>query len=52
MEVISADSRAIYRGMDIGTAKPSVEEQQGIRHWGINLVEPGSVYGGRLEKLC
>ena len=41
VEVISADSRAIYRGMDIGTAKPSVEEQQGIQHWGINLVEPG-----------
>lgn len=40
-EVISADSRAIYRGMDIGTAKPSLEEQEGIRHWGIDLVEPG-----------
>ncbi|MFZ1548469.1 MAG: isopentenyl transferase family protein, partial [Candidatus Nitrotoga sp.] len=29
-EIISADSRAIYRGLDIGTAKPSIEERQGI----------------------
>ncbi len=40
-EVISADSRAIYKGMDIGTAKPSAEEQAGVKHWGIDLVEPG-----------
>lgn len=40
VEVISADSRAIYKGMDIGTAKPSVEEQAGVKHWGIDLVEP------------
>ena len=40
-EVISADSRAIYRGLDIGTAKPTSEEQQGIPHWGIDMVDPG-----------
>ena len=40
-EIISADSRAIYKGMDIGTAKPTQEERQGIPHWGIDLVEPG-----------
>lgn len=40
-EVISADSRAIYRGMDIGTAKPSIEEMDGIKHWGLDLVKPG-----------
>lgn len=40
-EIISADSRAIYREMDIGTAKPSLEEQAGIKHWGIDLVNPG-----------
>ena len=40
-EIISADSRAIYKGMDIGTAKPTVEEQQGIPHYGLDLVEPG-----------
>ena len=40
-EIISADSRAIYKGMDIGTAKPTVEERQGIPHYGLDLVEPG-----------
>lgn len=40
-EIIAADSRTIYRGMDLGTAKPSLEEQQGIPHWGLDLVEPG-----------
>lgn len=40
-EIISADSRAIYKGMDIGTAKPSKEEQQGIPHYGLDLVTPG-----------
>jgi len=39
-EIISADSRAIYKGMDIGTAKPSDEERAGIPHWGFDLVEP------------
>lgn len=40
-EVISADSRAIYKYMDIGTAKPSTSEMQGVPHFGIDLVEPG-----------
>ncbi len=39
-EIISADSRAIYKGMDIGTAKPSVDEQDGVVHYGIDLVYP------------
>ena len=40
-EIISADSRAIYKGMDIGTAKPTLEEQKDVPHYGLNLVEPG-----------
>lgn len=40
-EIISADSRAIYKGMDIGTAKPTMEEQEGIPHYGLDLVTPG-----------
>lgn len=40
-EIISADSRAIYKYMDIGTAKPSEAEQDGIPHFGIDLVGPG-----------
>lgn len=40
-EVICADSRTIYKGMDIGTAKPTLAEQAVVPHWGIDLVEPG-----------
>lgn len=40
-EVICADSRTVYRGMDIGTAKPTLEEQAGISHYGLDLVNPG-----------
>ena len=40
-EIISADSRAIYKGMDIGTAKPTTEEMDGVPHYGIDLVGPG-----------
>jgi tRNA dimethylallyltransferase len=40
-EIISADSRAIYKDMNIGTAKPTVEEMRGVPHWGIDLVGPG-----------
>lgn len=39
-EIISADSRAIYKGMDIGTAKPTKEEMDGVPHFGLDLVEP------------
>ena len=39
-EIISADSRAIYKGMDIGTAKPTREDMQGIPHFGLDLVNP------------
>jgi tRNA dimethylallyltransferase len=40
-EIICADSRTIYKSMDIGTAKPSNQEQTRIPHWGLDLVEPG-----------
>jgi tRNA dimethylallyltransferase len=39
-EVISADALMVYRGADIGTAKPTWEERRGVRHHGIDLVEP------------
>ena len=39
-EVISADSRQVYRGLDIGTAKATVEERRGIPHHGLDLVDP------------
>jgi tRNA dimethylallyltransferase len=39
-EVVSADAFAVYRGMDVGTAKPSSAEQQGIPHHLISVLEP------------
>jgi tRNA dimethylallyltransferase len=38
-EVVNADSMLIYRGMDIGTAKPTVAERQGIRHHLIDILQ-------------
>ena len=43
-EVISADSMQIYKGMDIATAKPTVEEQQGIPHHLISFVEQDKAF--------
>lgn len=39
-EIISADSMQVYRHLDIGTAKPSLEERQGIPHHLIDVVDP------------
>lgn len=39
-EIISADSRLVYKGFDIGTAKPTKEEQQMVKHHMIDVVEP------------
>ncbi len=39
-EIISADSRQVYRYMDIGTAKPGAEERAGVPHHVINVVDP------------
>ena len=39
-EIISADSMQIYKHMDIGTAKVSVDEQCGIKHYMIDIIEP------------
>ena len=39
-EVISADSRQVYRGLYIGTAKPTLEDRRGVVHHGLDLVEP------------
>ena len=43
-EIICADSRTVYRGMNIGTAKPSLGEQQVVPHWGLDLVDPGDSF--------
>jgi tRNA dimethylallyltransferase len=42
--IISADSRQIYRGFDIGTAKPTVGDRASIRHFGIDIADPADRY--------
>lgn len=39
-EIISADSLLVYKGLDIGTAKPTMEERAGVPHYMIDVVEP------------
>lgn len=39
-EIVSADSMNVYKGLDIGTAKPTLEEMQGIKHHLIDVVSP------------
>jgi tRNA dimethylallyltransferase len=43
-QILSADSMQVYRGMDIGTAKPTREEQKEIRHHLIDVVEPSETF--------
>ncbi len=52
-EVVSADSMQIYRGMDIGTAKPTPEEMEGVPHHMIDCVEPGEDFSvGKYVQLA
>ncbi len=44
IEIISMDSALVYRGMDIGTAKPSKSDMQEVRHHGIDIAEPEDPY--------
>lgn len=43
-EIISADSMQVYRGMDIGTAKPTLEQRAGIPHHLIDVAEPDRLF--------
>lgn len=43
-EIVSADAKAVYRHMDVGTAKPSMAERQGIRHHLIDVADPTESY--------
>jgi len=43
-EIVSADSRQVYRTMDIGTAKPTAEERARVRHHLIDVADPGESY--------
>ncbi len=43
-DLLSADSMLMYRGMDIGTAKPEPALRTEMRYWGLDLVEPGEPF--------
>lgn len=47
-EILTADSRQVYRGMNVGTDKPPEEERQGIAHRLIDLVDPGEAFNAGL----
>lgn len=44
LEIVSADSRQVYRRLDIGTAKPTRRERARVPHHGLDVVEPGTRY--------
>src|SRR5680860_814992 len=43
-EIICADSRTVYKGLDIGTAKPTSKDRERVPHWGLDLVNPGDYF--------
>ena len=43
-EIVSIDSRQIYRRLDIGTAKPSIDSREEVAHWCIDIVDPSERY--------
>ena len=47
-EIVAVDAMQVYRGMDIGTAKPSPADQADVRHHGIDLVDPSRLHRDRL----
>ena len=49
-EVLTADSRQVYRGMDVGTDKPVPEERQGVAHRLIDLVNPDESFNAGLYR--
>lgn len=52
-EIISMDSRQVYRRMDIGTAKPATTERGGIPHYGFDLIDPDERFNaGRFAELA
>jgi tRNA dimethylallyltransferase len=52
-EIISADSRQAYRGLEIGTAAPTSAERASLPHHGVAFLEPGERYGaGRFARLA
>lgn len=49
--ILSADSRQLYRGMDIGTAKPTRTEQRTAKHYFVDVIRPNQTYSaGRFQR--
>lgn len=46
-EIVNADARCVYRGLDIGTAKPSPGEQKRVRHHLVDICDPDEVYNAQ-----
>ena len=44
-EVVAVDAMQVYRGMDIGTAKPTASDRAAVPHHGLDLVEPAAPFG-------
>jgi tRNA dimethylallyltransferase len=52
-EIVCADSMTVYRGMDVGTAKPSAEERARVRHHLLDVADPGEVFSvARYQRLA
>ena len=49
-EIISCDSMQVYRYMDIGTAKPSLEEREGIPHYMLDVADPNEPFS--VSRYC
>lgn len=53
VEIVMADAMCVYRGMDIGSAKPTAEQQAAVPHHLIDLAEPSEDYSiGRLQRAA
>jgi tRNA dimethylallyltransferase len=51
IEIVSVDSAQVYRGMDVGTAKPSAAERRAVAHHLVDVVEPSEAYSaGRFRE--
>jgi tRNA dimethylallyltransferase len=52
-EIVNADSQQVYRGLDVGTAKPTPEQRQAVRHHLLDVEEPGQgIDAARFQRLA
>lgn len=49
-EIIAADSRTVYKYMDLGTAKPNAKDRKSVRHWGLDLIKPTENFSAKAFK--